>query len=90
MRCREEELSRAQVQQQIAEEYLKQRELDLKAREIDLIKRELNIILQQQQHLLPAVPTPNKRRGHFKKSNILKMLKKDQLPISPPSGKYSK
>ncbi|KAL4143192.1 hypothetical protein QTP88_005550 [Uroleucon formosanum] len=86
LRCREEELSRAQVQQQIAEKHLKQRERDLEAREMELLKWELNIIMQQQQ-ASPAIPTPNKRRGHFKKSNILKMLKKEpnQLPISSPS-----
>ncbi|XP_025420103.1 mitogen-activated protein kinase kinase kinase 9 isoform X3 [Sipha flava] len=86
LRCREEELSRAQLQQQIAEKHLKQRERDLEAREMELLKWELNIIMQQQQ-ASPAIPTPNKRRGHFKKSNILKMLKKEpnQLPISSPS-----
>lgn len=54
---------------------------------MELLKWELNIIMQQQQ-TPPAIPTPNKRRGHFKKSNILKMLKKEptQLPISSPSG----
>lgn len=54
---------------------------------MELLKWELNIIMQQQQ-ASPAIPTPNKRRGHFKKSNILKMLKKEpnQLPISSPSG----
>jgi len=73
------------VQQQIAEKHLKQRELDLEAREMELLRWELNIIMQQQQRL--TIPTPNKRHGHFKKSNILKMLKKpDQLPISSPSG----
>lgn len=90
MRCREEELSRAQLQQQIAEKHLKQRERDLEAREMELLKWELNIIMQQQQ-ASPAIPTPNKRRGHFKKSNILKMLKKEpnQLPISSPSGIFN-
>lgn len=74
------------MQQRIAEEHLKQREHDLEVREMELLKWELNIIMQQQQ--ASAIPTPNKRRGHFKKSNILKMLKKEpnQLPISSPSG----
>lgn len=89
MRCREEELSRAQVQQQIAEKHLKQRERDLEAREMELLKWELNILMQQQQ-APPAIPTPNKRRGRFLKSNILMMLKKEsnQLPISSPSGNF--
>lgn len=87
MRCREEELSRAQVQQQIAEKHLKQREQDLEAREMELLRWELNIIMQQQQ-ASPAIPTPNKRRGHFKKSNILKMLKKEPNQISSPSGNF--
>lgn len=54
---------------------------------MELLKWELNILMQQQQ-TSPAIPTPNKRRGHFKKSSILKMLKKEpnQLPISSPSG----
>ncbi|XP_050433965.1 mitogen-activated protein kinase kinase kinase 10 isoform X2 [Adelges cooleyi] len=84
LRCREEELTRAQVQQQIAEKHLKQRERDLEAREMELLKWELNIIMQQQQ--ASPIPTPNKRRGHFKQSRLLKMLtKSNQLPISSPS-----
>lgn len=86
MRCREEELSRAQMEQQILEKNLKQRERDLNAREMELLKWELNMLMQQQQ-VSPAIPTPNKRRGT---SNFFKMLKKEpnQLPISPPSGNF--
>lgn len=74
------------MQQQIAEKHLKQRERDLEAREMELLKWELNMLMKQQES--PVIPTPNKRRGHFKKSNILKMLKKEptSLPIGPPSG----
>lgn len=77
------------MQQQIHEKNLKQRERDLNAREMELLKWELNMLMQQQQ-VSPSIPTPNKRRGHFKKSNLFKMLKKEpnQLPISPPSGNF--
>ncbi|XP_063226327.1 mitogen-activated protein kinase kinase kinase 11-like [Bacillus rossius redtenbacheri] len=79
LRCREEELTRAQLQQKALEENLRQREQELAEREIDLLQRELHIMIIQQQ-----TPTPNKRKGKFKRSR-LKMLKKEPGQISFPS-----
>ncbi|KAJ9601331.1 hypothetical protein L9F63_000512, partial [Diploptera punctata] len=79
LRCREEELTRAQLQQKLLEENLRQREQELAAREIDLLERELHIMIIQQQ-----TPTPKKRKGKFKRSR-LKLLKKDPQNISLPS-----
>lgn len=80
LRCREEELTRAQLHQRIVEENLRQREQELAAREIDLLERELHIMFIQQQ-----TPKPNKRKGKFKKYR-LKHLKKEPNQISLPSG----
>lgn len=71
LRCREEELTKAQLQQKLVEQHLRQKEQELAAREIDLLERELHIMMIQQQ-----TPTPNKRRGKFKRSR-LKLLKKE-------------
>lgn len=57
MRCREEDLNRAQLQQRQHEELLRQREQELAAREIDLLERELYFMIRQN------TPTPNKRKG---------------------------
>lgn len=57
LRCREEDLNRAQVQQRMHEEHLRLREQELQAREIDLLERELHFMIKQQ------TPTPNKRKG---------------------------
>ncbi|XP_067011657.1 mitogen-activated protein kinase kinase kinase 11 [Anabrus simplex] len=73
LRCREEELTKAQLQQKLVEENLRQREQELEAREIDLLERELHIMIIQQQS---ATPTPKKRKGKFKRSR-LKLLKKE-------------
>lgn len=59
MRCREEDLNRAQLQQRMHEEQLRQKEQELHAREIDLLERELHFMISQQ------TPTPNKRKGNF-------------------------
>lgn len=72
LRCREEELTKAQLQQKLVEQHLRQKEQELAAREIDLLGRELHIMMIQQQQ----IPTPNKRRGKFKRSR-LKLLKKE-------------
>nr|CAD7594998.1 unnamed protein product [Timema genevievae] len=85
LRCREEELTKAQLQQKLLEEHLRQREQELAAREIDLLERELHIMIIQQQ-----TPTPNKRKGKFKRSR-LKLLKKEpgqniSFPSVPADG----
>ncbi|XP_058809032.1 mitogen-activated protein kinase kinase kinase 10 isoform X2 [Phymastichus coffea] len=81
LRCREEELTKAQVQQRQHEENLRQREKELAAREIDLLERELTVMIIQQQ----ATPTPNKRRGKFKKSKLKLNKKEPGSKISAPS-----
>lgn len=57
LRCREEDLNRAQLQQRMHEEQLRQKEQELHAREIDLLERELDFMIKQQ------TPTPLKRKG---------------------------
>ncbi|XP_011504937.1 PREDICTED: mitogen-activated protein kinase kinase kinase 10 isoform X2 [Ceratosolen solmsi marchali] len=81
LRCREEELTKAQVQQRQHEENLRQREQELAAREIDLLERELTVMIIQQQN----TPTPNKRRGKFKKSRLKLNKKEPGSKISAPS-----
>ncbi|KAG8042334.1 hypothetical protein G9C98_004968 [Cotesia typhae] len=81
LRCREEELSKAQVQQKQQEENLRQREQELAAREIDLLERELTVMIIQQQ----TVPTPNMRKGKFKKSRLKLNKKEPGSNISAPS-----
>ncbi|KAK0087693.1 hypothetical protein PV325_000350 [Microctonus aethiopoides] len=81
LRCREEELTKAQVQQRQQEENLRQREQELAAREIDLLERELTVMIIQQQ----GTPTPNKRRGKFKKSRLKLNKKEPGSNISAPS-----
>ncbi|XP_044726843.1 mitogen-activated protein kinase kinase kinase 11-like [Chrysoperla carnea] len=70
LRCREEVLNRAQLKQRIVEEQLRKREEELAAREIELLERELHMMIYQN------TPTPNKRKGKFKRSR-LKLLKKE-------------
>lgn len=53
------------------------------AREIDLLERELTVMIIQQQN----TPTPNKRRGKFKKSRLKLNKKEPGSNISAPSGK---
>ncbi|XP_008192286.2 mitogen-activated protein kinase kinase kinase 11 isoform X2 [Tribolium castaneum] len=79
LRCREEDLNRAQMKQRMHEEQLRQKEQELQAREIDLLERELHFMIKQQ------TPTPIKRKGKFKRSR-LKLLKKEPgSNISLPS-----
>jgi mitogen-activated protein kinase kinase kinase 9 len=85
LRCREEELTKAQLQQKLLEENLRQREQELAAREIDLLERELHIMIIQQ------TPTPKKRKGKFKRGR-LKILKKEpgqniSLPLGEDTNK---
>ncbi|XP_043481573.1 mitogen-activated protein kinase kinase kinase 11-like isoform X2 [Leptopilina heterotoma] len=80
LRCREEELTKAQVQQRQHEENLRQREQELAEREIDLLERELIVMIIQQ-----TTPTPNKRRGKFKKSKLKLNKKEPGSNISAPS-----
>lgn len=70
------------MQQRQHEENLRQREQELAAREIDLLERELTVMIIQQQN----TPTPNKRRGKFKKSRLKFNKKEPGSNISAPSG----
>jgi len=71
------------VQQRQHEENLRQREQELAAREIAILERELTVMIIQQQN----TPTPNKRRGKFKKSRLKLNKKEPGSNISAPSGK---
>ena len=80
LRSREEELSRAALQQKSQEELLKRREQQLAEREIDVLERELNILIFQMNQEKPKV---KKRKGKFKRSRL---KVKDGHRISLPSG----
>ncbi|KAL4647351.1 mitogen-activated protein kinase kinase kinase 10 [Arapaima gigas] len=82
LRSWEEELARAAEEQREQEEQLRRREQELAEREIDIVERELNIIIHQMYQEKPRV---KKRKGHFKKSRLLK-LGRDGNRISLPSG----
>ncbi|XP_049875019.1 mitogen-activated protein kinase kinase kinase 11 [Pectinophora gossypiella] len=73
LRCREEELTRAQLQQRLHEQNLAQKERELEMREIDLAARELHILIFAS---MSQPPQPNKRKGKFSK---IKLLKKDTI-----------
>lgn len=82
LRCKEEELTRMQLQQKQYEEDLQKREQELRDRELDVLGREINIIMTQ------TAPTPFKRRGKFSKTklkvDIFEFLKErlvDQLSL---------
>lgn len=85
MRCREEELKRAKLEQNLMAACLLQKERELHAKELDLLKRELHIKLFMLQQ---ATPTPNRRRGKFKRSMLRAMKKEPGQNISSPSGKF--
>lgn len=80
LRSREEELTRAALQQKSQEELLKRREQQLAEREIDVLERELNILIFQ---LNRDKPNVKKRKGKFKRSRL---KPKDGNRISLPSG----
>ncbi|XP_068440577.1 mitogen-activated protein kinase kinase kinase 10 [Clinocottus analis] len=82
LRSWEEALARAAEEQREQEEQLRRREQELAEREIDIVERELNIIIHQMYQEKPSV---KKRKGHFKKSRLMK-LGRDSNCISLPSG----
>lgn len=85
LRSWEEALARAAEEQKEQEEQLKRREQELAEREFDIVERELNILIHQMYQEKPSV---KKRKGHFKKSRLLK-LGRDGNCISLPSGGWS-
>ncbi|RVE48192.1 hypothetical protein evm_007146 [Chilo suppressalis] len=76
LRCREEELTRAQLQQRLMEQNLAQKERELEMREIDLVARELHILIFASNMSHNQPPQPNKRKGKFSK---MKLVKKDTI-----------
>lgn len=76
LRCREEELTRAQLQQRLLEQNLAQKERELEMREIDLAARELHILIFASNMPHNQPPQPNKRKGKFSK---IRLLKKDTI-----------
>ncbi|XP_022826677.1 mitogen-activated protein kinase kinase kinase 11-like isoform X1 [Spodoptera litura] len=78
LRCREEELTRAQLQQRLMEQNLAQKERELEMREIDLVARELHILIFASNMSANQPPQPNKRKVPGKFSKI-KLLKKDTI-----------
>ncbi|XP_028175507.1 mitogen-activated protein kinase kinase kinase 11-like isoform X4 [Ostrinia furnacalis] len=76
LRCREEELIRAQLQQRLLEQNLAQKERELEMREIDLAARELHILIVASNMSHSQPPQPNKRKGKFSK---IKLVKKDTI-----------
>lgn len=70
LRCREEELTRAQLQQRLVEQNLAQKERELKAREIDLMEREFHILIVANNMSQNQPPQPNKRKGKFSKIKL--------------------
>lgn len=82
LRCREEEVTNAEVQQRLKAQNLRMKEQELAIREFDLIQRELNLLMQQK-----PTPTPHKRNGKFRRNKLLRLLKRETgTNISAPSG----
>ncbi|GJQ82318.1 hypothetical protein Trydic_g392 [Trypoxylus dichotomus] len=79
LRCREEDLYKAQLQHRMHEEKLRKREQELQAREIDLLERELHFMIKQH------APTPKKRKGKFRSARLNKLKKEPGSIISSPS-----
>lgn len=98
LRCREEELSKAQLHQRIFEQHLLEKEQELKAREFDLLQRELQMMMSAQAQAAAAAaaahaqhqstPTPFKRKGKFKRSRLKQLKKEPGQSISFPSGAF--
>jgi mitogen-activated protein kinase kinase kinase 9 len=80
LRCREEELTRARLEQRLIAQHLHQKEKELEAKEMELVQRELHMMLQQQ------IPTPKRRLGKFKRSRLRFLKKEPGQNISSPSG----
>lgn len=82
LRCREEELKRAALEQKSHEEFLRQREQQLAQWEQDVFERELSLLIL---HLNQNQEKPNvkKRKGTFKKH---KLKSKNGEKISMPQG----
>lgn len=84
LRCREEELKRAALEQKSHEEFLRQREQQLAQWEQDVFERELSLLIL---HMNQNQEKPNvkKRKGTFKKH---KLKSKNGEKISMPQGVY--
>ncbi|KAG7220150.1 hypothetical protein INR49_027990 [Caranx melampygus] len=85
LRCREEELKRAALEQKSHEEFLRQREQQLAQWEQDVFERELSLLIL---HLNQNQEKPNvkKRKGTFKKHKLKsKNGEKISMPQVSPS-----
>lgn len=84
LRCREEELKQAALEQKSHEEFLRQREQQLAQWEQDVFERELSLLIL---HLNQNQEKPNvkKRKGTFKKH---KLKSKNGEKISMPQGAF--
>ncbi|XP_053608562.1 mitogen-activated protein kinase kinase kinase 11 isoform X3 [Plodia interpunctella] len=71
LRWREEELTKAQLQQRLMQQNLAQKERELQMREFDLVARELHIMIFAS-HMSHQPPPPNKRKGKFSKPKLVK------------------
>lgn len=93
LRCREEELKQAALEQKSHEEFLRQREQQLAQWEQDVFERELSLLIL---HLNQNQEKPNvkKRKGTFKKHKLKsKNGEKISMPqgaFDPPSGSIKK
>nr|XP_023683155.1 mitogen-activated protein kinase kinase kinase 11-like [Paramormyrops kingsleyae] len=67
LRCREEELQRAALEQKSHEEFLRQREQQLARWEQDVFERELSLLIL---HMNQEKPKVKKRKGTFKKHKL--------------------
>uniref|UniRef100_A0A4W5JPX6 mitogen-activated protein kinase kinase kinase n=1 Tax=Hucho hucho TaxID=62062 RepID=A0A4W5JPX6_9TELE len=68
LRCREEELKRAAVEQKSHEEFLRQREQQLAQWEQDVFERELSLLILHMNN--QEKPNVKKRKGTFKKHKL--------------------
>ncbi|CAL9694519.1 unnamed protein product [Knipowitschia caucasica] len=69
LRCREEELKRAALEQKSHEEFLRQREAQLAQWEQDVFERELSLLILHLNHNQEK-PNVKKRKGTFKKHKL--------------------
>ncbi len=85
LRCREEELKRAALEQKSHEEFLRLREQQLAQWEQDVFERELSLLILHLNH--NQKPNVKKRKGTFKKH---KLKVKNGEKISMPQGEPSR
>ncbi|KAJ3585557.1 hypothetical protein NHX12_014276 [Muraenolepis orangiensis] len=70
LRCREEELTRAALEQKSHEEFLRQREQQLAQWEQEVFERELSLLILHMNQDQEKKPNVKKRKGTFKKHKL--------------------